>query len=113
MLRIRSTSAPKSAWPGVSTMFDAGGLSVVFPFDAGALGKDGDPALLFQIARIHRPFLDPLVFAVGAGLAEQLVDQRGLAVVNVGDDRDISQRGGHFFQIFHSATRAQASRAGQ
>jgi hypothetical protein len=31
-----------------------------------------------------------LVVAEGAGLAQQLVDQGGFAVVNVGDDGDIA-----------------------
>jgi hypothetical protein len=31
----------------------------------------------------------------GAGLTEQLVDQGGLAVVNVGDNGDISEGAGH------------------
>ena len=70
---------------------DPGGLVAVLPFDAGALGEDGDPAFLFEVAGVHRAFFHPLVFTEGAGLAEQLVDQRGLAVVDVGDDCDIAQ----------------------
>jgi hypothetical protein len=93
---------------------DAGGIAAAFrrPFDAGALGENGDPAFLFEIARIHRAFFHPLVVAESAGLAEKLVHQRGFAVVNVGDDRDISQRGGHFFG-FPVRSRAQPIRAGQ
>ena len=62
-----------------------------FPLDARALREDGDPALLFEVVRIHRPLLDPLVVAEGAGLAEELVDERRLAVVDVRDDRDVTQ----------------------
>ena len=57
----------------------------------GALGEDGDPALFLEVVRIHRPLLDALVVAEGAGLAEQLVDERGLAVVDVGDDRHVAK----------------------
>ena len=38
--------------------------------------------------------VDLLVFAEGAGLAQQLVDERGLAVVDVGDDGDVAERRG-------------------
>ena len=70
---------------------DARRLPVVLPLHAGALGEDGDAALLLQVAGVHRAFLHALVLAEGAGLAEQLVDQRGLAVIDVGDDGDIAQ----------------------
>jgi hypothetical protein len=57
------------------------------PLDRRALGQDGDPALLLEVVRIHRPLLHALVVAEGAGLAEQLVDKGRLAVIDVGDDR--------------------------
>jgi hypothetical protein len=84
---MRSTSPPKSAWPGVSTML----IRVSLPFHRRGLGENGDAALLLDVARIHRAFLDAFVFAVDTGLLEQFVDQRGLAMVNVGDDRNIAQ----------------------
>ena len=67
------------------------GAGRVRPFDRGAFGEDGDPALLLEVVRIHRPLLDALVVAEGAGLAEQLVDEGRLAVVDVRDDRDVAQ----------------------
>ena len=70
---------------------DVRGRAVMRPFDAGALGEDGDPALFLEVGRIHRPLLDALVVAEGARLAEQLVDERRLAVVDVGDDRHVAQ----------------------
>ena len=72
---------------------DARGLARfgVLPFDAGAFGEDGDAALFFQIAGIHRALFNALVVAERAGLAEELVNQRGFAVVNVSDDRDVAQ----------------------
>ena len=63
----------------------------VLPDDRGRLGQDGDAALLLEVVRVHRPLLDPLILAEGAGLLEQLVDERGLAVVDVGDDGDVAQ----------------------
>ena len=59
--------------------------------DRRLLGEDRDPLLALEIARIHDPVDDGLVRAEGAGLAQHRVDQRGLAVVHVGDDRDVAQ----------------------
>ena len=61
------------------------------PLDRGAFGEDGDPALFLEVVGIHRPLLDALVVAEGAGLAEELVDERRLAVIDVRDDRDVAQ----------------------
>ena len=61
-----------------------------FIFDRGVLGQNGDATLFFQIVAVHHPFDDMLVRGEGAGLLQQLVHQRGLAVVNVGDNGDIA-----------------------
>ena len=55
------------------------------------LGEDRDALLTLEIVRVHDPLVDVLVGAEGAGLPEQGVDQRGLAVVDVGNDRKIAQ----------------------
>ena len=53
---------------------------------AGAvLGKDGYPPLSLQVAGVHDPVGDDLVLPERAALPEHLVDQRGLAVVDVSD----------------------------
>ena len=70
---------------------DVGRRAVCSHSTDGAFGEDGDPALFFQVVRIHRPLFDALVVAEGAGLAEQLVDERGLAVIDVGDDRHVAE----------------------
>ena len=57
----------------------------------GALGEDGDPALFLEVVRIHRPLFDALVVAEGARLAEELVDEGRLAVIDVRDDRHVAQ----------------------
>ena len=85
--RMRSTSPPKSAWPGVSTML----MRDVLPHDRGRLGEDGDAALALEIVRIHHPLGDALVVAKGARLLQEPVDQRRLAVVDVGDDGDVAE----------------------
>ena len=85
----------------------AGGVddvdAVVLPVDRGRLGEDGDAALLLEVVRVHRAFGDALVLAERAGLFQKLVDQRGLAMVDVRDDRDIAK--------VHDASRE--SRAGR
>ena len=63
----------------------------VLPQDRGRLGEDRDAALALQIVRIHRPLDLALVVAIGAGLLQQPVDQRGLAMVDVGDDRHVAE----------------------
>ena len=61
------------------------------PEDGGHLGQDGDAALALEIVGIERALGDALVLAEGAGLLQQAVDQRGLAMVDVSDDGDIAQ----------------------
>ena len=61
--------------------------------DGRLLGEDRDALLALEVARVHDPVDDGLVRPEGAGLAEHRVDQRGLAVVDVGDDGDVAQVG--------------------
>ncbi len=72
----------------------AGGVddvdAVVLPVDRGRLGEDGDAAFLFEVVGIHGAFGDALVLAERAGLAQKLVDERGFPMVDVRDDRDVS-----------------------
>ncbi len=63
----------------------------VLPDDRGRLGEDRDTALALEVVRVHRAFGDALVLAEGTRLLQEAVDQRGLAVVDVGDDRDVAQ----------------------
>jgi hypothetical protein len=60
------------------------------PLDRGGLGQDGDAALALEVVAVHGAFGDVLVGAEGAGLLQQVVHQRGLAVVDVRDDRDVA-----------------------
>ena len=93
----RSTSPPKSAWPGVSMMLIV--IGVRRPrragvADRGVLGEDRDALLALEVAGVHRPLVDVLGWcAERAGLPQHRVDERGLAVVDVGDDRDVAQVG--------------------
>ena len=53
------------------------------------------PRSLSELVRVHDALGDGLVGAEGAGLAEHGVDEGGLAVVDVGDDGDVSNNGRH------------------
>ncbi len=61
------------------------------PFHRGAFGQDGDPTLFLQVIGIHRSFFNALVVAEGARLAEKLIDERGLAMIDVGDNRHVAK----------------------
>ena len=56
----------------------------------GVLGEDRDALLALEIHRVHHARGDLLAFAEGAGLPEHRVHERRLAVVDVGDDRDVA-----------------------
>jgi hypothetical protein len=66
-----------------------------FELDGAVLRQDGDAALLFQVVGIHDPFRHLLVGGEGAGLPEELVDEGGLAMVDVGDDGDVANSACH------------------
>jgi len=52
-------------------------------------------ALALEIVRVHHPLLHVLVRSEGARLLQQLVDQRGFPMVDVGDDREVAQGAWH------------------
>ena len=64
----------------------------VLPDQRGHLGEDGDAALALEIIGVHRALFDALIVAERTGLPEQNVDESGLAMVDMGDDRDVAQR---------------------
>ena len=91
----RSTSPPKSAWPG---RVDDVELDAAVA-DRGVLGEDRDALLALEVHRVHDALVDVLVRAERAGLPEHRVDERRLAVVDVGDDRDVAE----VFAALHGA----------
>jgi hypothetical protein len=60
------------------------------PFHRSGLGKDGDSTFTFLVVVVHDTLHHGLMRGKGARLAQQLVDQRGFAMVNVRDDRDVT-----------------------
>ena len=53
--------------------------------------QNGDAAFTLDVARVHDALFHHLIFTECACLLEHLVDQRGLAVVNVCDDGNVAQ----------------------
>ena len=58
--------------------------------DRRVLGEDGDAALPLEVIGVHDALVHLLVGADGAGLLEESVDERGLPMVDVGDDGHIA-----------------------
>ena len=63
--------------------------------DRAVLGEDRDAALALEVVRIHHPLGRAFVGGEGSGLLQQAVDERRLAVVDVGDDGDVADEAGH------------------
>jgi len=58
------------------------------------LGQDRDAALALEVVAVHDTLGDLLVGAERPALAEERVDERRLAMVDVGDDRDVAPAAG-------------------
>ncbi len=69
----------------------------VLPLHRGCLRQNGDTALALQIVGVHGALRHLLVFPEGAGLLQQPVDEGGLAMVDVGDDGDVTDVHGYVF----------------
>ena len=74
---------------GVAGRVDDVDLGAV-PTDGGVLGEDRDPPLTLERVRVHHALLNDLIIAKRAGLAEHLVDEGRLAVIDVRDDSDVT-----------------------
>src|SRR6478609_4942917 len=64
--------------------------NLVLPVDGRVLGLDRDALLLFEVHGVHGALFDALVGAVDTALLEELVDEGGFPVVDVGDDGDVA-----------------------
>ena len=74
--------------------------------DGDVLGQDRDAPLAFQLVRVENAIADQLAVAEFAALPQQAIDQRRLAVIDMGNDGNIAnvlatldgglgRRGGH------------------
>ncbi len=61
--------------------------------DGGVLGEDRDALFSLEVHRVHDPLVDLLIGPEDAGLPQHPVDERGLAVVDVGDDGEVAEVG--------------------
>ncbi len=61
------------------------------PANGGVLRQNGNAALLLDLVGVHHALADLLALTEGAGLFQELVDQRGLAMIDVGDNGDIAK----------------------
>ncbi len=69
---------------------DVVAVARIVPDERRVLREDRDPLLTLEVARVHDALRDLLVRAEGSGLVEHRVDERGLAVVDVRDDRQVA-----------------------
>ena len=86
--------------------------------EGDVLGQDRDAALALQVVGIEDAVADELAGAELAALAQQAIDQRRLAVVDVGDDGDIANVGathgdGRKGAVRASLTGIRSRRAGE
>ena len=70
---------------------DPGLARLAVPQHGRAFGQDGDAALALLVVGVHGALGRRLIGSEDARLGQKLVDQRGLAVVDVGDDGDVAQ----------------------
>src|SRR3954447_22573485 len=66
-----------------------------FVVNGPVLGKYGDTAFTLDVVGIHHAFGNMLVRGKGACLMQQLVHERRLPMVDVGDDCDIAYGSKH------------------
>jgi len=67
---------------------------IALPLDGAVLAADRDAALALEVVAVHDALGDFLVFSEGSSLAQELVHQGRLPVVDVGYDGDISDFAG-------------------
>jgi hypothetical protein len=64
------------------------------------LGENRDAPLALELVRVHDPLGHALVRPEDSALVQQRVDERGLAVIDMGDDRDVAKgRVGHLLRV--------------
>jgi hypothetical protein len=54
------------------------------------LGQNGNAAFAFEVIGIHHALFNVLIIAESMGLSQQTINERGFAMIDVGDNGDIS-----------------------
>jgi hypothetical protein len=80
---------------GVAWSVDDVDLGAVPP-NGRILGKNGDAALPLERVRVHDALFHLLVGSECPGLPEHLVHQSGLSMIDVGDDRQVTNQSARF-----------------
>ena len=78
---------------GVDHVDDDLGAVGLTTMHRGVLRENGDALLAFEVSGVHHAVDELGTLTEHSGLAEHRVDQRGLAMVDVRDDRDIAEVG--------------------
>ena len=91
MTGVQTCALPISTEVGVAGGVDEVDLDTL-PVDGRGLGEDGDATLALLVVGVHHALHHVLVGGEGSGLAQQLVNQRRLAVVNVRHDGDVANQ---------------------
>ena len=78
---------------GVDDVDDDLGAVGLTTMHRGVLRENGDALLAFEVSGVHHAIDELGTLTEHSGLAEHRVDQRGLAMVDVRDDRDIAEVG--------------------
>ncbi len=68
---------------------------VIIPFDRGIFRGDRNTTLFFLIIRVHDALTWCFTLIQRAGLFKQFINQRGFAVVDMGDDSDVPDFSAH------------------
>src|SRR5690606_14524959 len=63
--------------------------AVVIPLDSGVLGEDGNTAFPLLIVAVHHQIAGIIAAIESAGLAQELINHGGFAVVNVSNNGDV------------------------
>ena len=84
----RQCALDLAAEVGVARRVDDVDLDPAAP-DGRVLRQDRDPLLALEIHRVHHAVGDVLIRAKRTGLPQHRVDERRLAVIDVGDDRNV------------------------
>ena len=62
----------------------------ILVLNGSILGKNCDTAFTFQVVVVHYSVYNSLIFTIHTALFKHFVNQCCLAVVNVGDDSDVT-----------------------
>ncbi len=76
----------------------------VADFQGDVFGEDRDAAFAFEVVGVEYAGAAQLALAEQARLTEHLIDQGGLAVIDVGDDGDIAE-----VRTFHCAVNSMSA----